>query len=91
MTILPGIILPVGGLLLLLGDSPLLGLVLVALGSVSLVMSVRRVRANLSPPDPGSGLSSAEYDYLVWTMFAVPMIFVLLLLVMLVTGGLRPT
>jgi membrane protein implicated in regulation of membrane protease activity len=91
MTVLPWIILLAFGVRLLLGDSPLLGFVLLALASVTLVLSVRRTRAELSPPDPDAGLSTAEFDYLTWTMFAVPMILVALLLVLLVTGGLRPT
>jgi hypothetical protein len=90
MTVLPWIIsLAVG--VRLLGDSPLMGFVLLAVGSVTLVLSVRRARAALSPADPDAGLSTEEFDYLTWTMFAVPMILVALLLVLLVTGGLRPT
>jgi membrane protein implicated in regulation of membrane protease activity len=91
ITVLPWIIVLAVGVRLLLEDSPLMGFVLLALGSVTLVLSVRRARAELLPPDPDTGLSTAEFDYLTWTMFAVPMVLVTLLLVLLVTGGLRPT
>jgi hypothetical protein len=89
MTVLPWIILLAVGVRLLLEDSLLIGFVLLAVGCVTLVLSVRRARAALSPPD--AGLPPAEFDYLTWTIFAVPMILVALLLVLLVTGGLRPT
>ena len=90
MTVVPWIILPAVGVRLLIGNSALMGFVLLGLGSVTLVLSVRRVRAELLPRDPAAGLSTAEFDYLTWTMFAAPMVLVVLLLVLLV-AGLRPT
>jgi hypothetical protein len=43
----------------------------------------------MPPSDPTWTLSSTQFDYIVWTAIGVPLIAVVFLLVLLVTGGFR--
>jgi hypothetical protein len=78
------------GLRMLVTGPPVVGFTLAALGSISLALSVRRsIRAIRQwPPDPSADLPSEEYDYIIWTAFAVPLLLGGLLLLLLISGGL---
>jgi hypothetical protein len=70
---------------------PVLAIALGLIGIPSLVLFLRSARkqaADVLPEDPTWTLSSAQFDYIVWTAIGLPFLVVLLLLVLLVTGGL---
>ena len=71
-------------------DQPLLAMFLGLIGVPSLILFIRSGRKQLSDPlpsDPSWTLSSEQFDYIVWTAIGVPLVAVVFLLVMLVTGG----
>lgn len=76
------------GLRMLITGSPVVGLALVALGSATLGLAIQRFRAGQC--NAAGELPSAEYDYIIWTALAVPLLLAGLLLVLLLTGGLDP-
>jgi hypothetical protein len=78
------------GVRMLVTGSPVVGVVMVALGSITIGFSVRRSVRKLrqGTPDPTADLPREEFDYLVWTIFAVPMLLAGLLVLLLITGGL---
>ena len=78
------------GLRMLVTGSPIVGVALVALGSVTIGFTVRRSVWELRQGrrDPTGDLPREEFDYLVWTIFAVPLLLAGLLVVLLITGGL---
>lgn len=72
-------------------DEPALAIVLGIVGVTTLVLFLRYARNQVSdglPSDPNWTLTSAGFDYIVWTAIGVPMLLVGFLLLMLVTGGL---
>jgi hypothetical protein len=71
-------------------EQPFLALFLGVIGVPSLLLFIRSARKQVSgglPSDPKWTLSSAEFDYIVWTAIAVPFVVVVFLPVLLVTGG----
>jgi hypothetical protein len=71
-------------------DQPVLAIFLGLIGVPSLILFIRSARRQISDPlpsDPSWTLSSEQFDYIVWTAIGVPLVTVVLLLVMLVTGG----
>jgi uncharacterized membrane protein len=84
------VIVFVMGLRMLVTGSPVVGVALVALGSVTIGFTIRRLVRELRQGrrDPAGDLPQEEVDYLVWTSFAVPMLLAGLLVVLLITGGL---
>lgn len=71
-------------------EQPFLALFLGLIGVPSLLLLIRSARKQVSdvlPSDPAWTLSSAEFDYIVWTAIGVPFVLVAFLLVLLVTGG----
>jgi hypothetical protein len=78
------------GLRMVVTGSPVVGVAMVALGSITIGFTVRRSVRELRQgrPDPAADLPREEYDYLVWAFFAVPLLFAALLLVLLITGEL---
>ena len=78
------------GLRMLVTGSPVVGVAMAALGSVTVGFTVRRSVRELKHGrrDPAGGLPREEFDYLVWTSFAVPMLLAGLLVLLLITGGL---
>lgn len=74
--------------------SPLAGIGLVAIGVPSILLNVRRIRRQASGPaeDEGAGeLPSADFDYIIWVAIGMPFVLVVLLMLLLVTGGLSST
>jgi hypothetical protein len=72
-------------------EAPVAGIGLVAIAIPSLVLNVRRIRRDVAGPGEGERpgeLSSAAFDYLIWVAIGVPFAFVVMLLVLLVTGEL---
>lgn len=72
-------------------DQPLLTVFLGLVFVPSLLLFLRSARQQVSdvlPSDPTWKLSSAQFDYIVWTAIGAPIMLAVLLLSLLVTGGL---
>ncbi len=71
-------------------EEPALATVLCIVGVTSFVLFLRSARSRVAdglPSDPDWTLSSAGFDYIVWTALGVPMLLAGFLLLWLVTGG----
>ena len=70
--------------------SLLVGLPLVAVGAVTVVLVVRLMLGRLAAPDgttPTGDLSGPYFDYIIWVALGVPMLVILALAILLITGG----
>ena len=74
------------------GSSPPLGLVMLAIGGVTIAlvlrMTVERRAAAKRPPSSTGELTGPSFDYLVWVALGVPMLLVLGLAIVAIAGAL---
>ena len=92
LPLLPGgIVMTLAGLGMV-GKNPFPGLVLLAIGAITTALVARMIvrapsmaqESTMTGDVPGPAL-----DYIIWFAIGVPMLFVALLLILLITGGLR--
>lgn len=89
MTLVPLVPVWVGVRMMQMGFV-VVGIVIVAIGSVTFLLALRFARREPDPAGDGSYEVTQEHiDYAVWTALALPFLFAGLFLLLLVTGALN--
>jgi hypothetical protein len=80
-----------GGLRVITLGSPATGALLLAAGGITAYLALRRLivaATDRGDTDPGE-FRGPEFDYVVWTAIGLPVLMVLAVLIMVLTGDLR--